>query len=49
MWRHENMFDKKILFISHAEKDSDLVEKFVNLLYDIGISKNRYFAVPFQN
>ena len=38
------MFDKKSLFISHAEKDSDLVEKFVNLLYDIGISKESIFC-----
>lgn len=31
------MFNKKLLFISHAEKDSKLIEKFVDLLYDMGI------------
>lgn len=33
----KNMCDKKVLFISHAEKDIDIVEKFVDLLYDMGI------------
>lgn len=38
------MFDKKVLFISHAEKDSALVEKFANLLYDIGVPEESIFC-----
>lgn len=38
------MFGKKLLFISHAEKDSELVEKFVDLLYDMGVSEKSMFC-----
>lgn len=38
------MFDKKLLFISHAEKDSILIEKFVDLLYDMGIPEESMFC-----
>lgn len=38
------MFNKKLLFISHAEKDSILIEKFVDLLYDIGIPEKSMFC-----
>lgn len=38
------MFSKKLLFISHAEKDSKLVEKFVDMLYDMGISEKSMFC-----
>ena len=30
---------RKILFISHSEKDQDIVSKFVELLFDIGLKK----------
>ncbi|MGN0346391.1 MAG: hypothetical protein ACI4DU_03815, partial [Lachnospiraceae bacterium] len=35
---------EKRLFISHAEEDGDMVEKFVDLLYDMGISKKYMFC-----
>ena len=38
------MFSKKLLFISHAEKDSELVEKFVDLLYDMGVPEKSMFC-----
>lgn len=38
------MFNKKRLFISHAEKDSKLIEKFVDLLYDMGVSEKSMFC-----
>lgn len=38
------MFNKKLLFISHAEKDSRLIEKFVDLLYDIGVPEKFMFC-----
>lgn len=38
------MFNKKLLFISHAEKDSKLIEKFVDLLYDMGIPETFMFC-----
>lgn len=38
------MFNKKRLFISHAEKDSKLIEKFVDLLYDIGVPEKSMFC-----
>lgn len=38
------MFNKKFLFISHAEKDSKMVEKFVDLLYDMGIPEKFMFC-----
>lgn len=38
------MFNKKLLFISHAEKDSILIEKFVDLLYDMGIPEKSMFC-----
>lgn len=38
------MFDKKILFISHAEKDNMMVEKFVDLLYDMGVPEKAMFC-----
>mgnify|MGYP004468209423 CR=1 FL=1 len=31
------MSGKELLFISHAEKDVQIVELFVDLLYDIGV------------
>lgn len=40
----ENMFSEKFLFISHAEKDSQMVEKFVDLLYDMGIPEKSMFC-----
>lgn len=38
------MFNKKLLFISHAEKDSKLIENFVDLLYDIGVPEKYMFC-----
>ena len=38
------MFNKKLLFISHAEKDSKIVEKFVDLLYDMGVPAKSMFC-----
>ena len=38
------MFGKKLLFISHAEKDSKMVEKFVDLLYDMGVPEKSMFC-----
>lgn len=38
------MFNKKLLFISHAEEDSELIEKFVDLLYDMGIPEKSMFC-----
>ena len=38
------MFNKKLLFISHAENDSKLIEKFVDLLYDMGIPEKSMFC-----
>lgn len=38
------MSDKKVLFISHAEKDTEMVEKFVDLLYDIGVPEESIFC-----
>lgn len=38
------MLNKKLLFISHAEKDSVLVEKFVDLLYDMGVPEDSMFC-----
>ena len=38
------MSEKKMLFISHAEKDSAMVERFVDLLYDIGIPEESMFC-----
>ena len=38
------MFNKKLLFISHAEKDSKVVEKFVDLLYDMGVPEKSMFC-----
>lgn len=38
------MFNKKLLFISHAERDSKFIEKFVDLLYDIGIPEKSMFC-----
>lgn len=38
------MFNKKILFISHAEKDSIIIEKFVDLLYDMGVPEKAMFC-----
>lgn len=35
---------KKLLFISHAEKDSKMVEKFVDLLYDMGVPEKSMFC-----
>lgn len=35
---------KKMLFISHAEKDCEIVERFVDLLYDMGISEKYMFC-----
>lgn len=40
----KKMFNKKLLFISHAEKDSELIEKFVDLLYDMGIPEKSMFC-----
>lgn len=44
IWRDEKMFNEKLLFISHAERDSILIEKFVDLLYDIGIPEKSMFC-----
>lgn len=41
---NEKMSNKKLLFISHAEKDNNLVEKFVDLLYDIGVPEESMFC-----
>lgn len=38
------MSDKKMLFISHAEKDCEIVESFVDLLYNMGISGEYMFC-----
>ena len=38
------MSDQKILFISHSEKDSATVEKFVDLLLDIGVPEESVFC-----
>lgn len=38
------MSNKKLLFISHAEKDSKLIENFVDLLYDMGIPEKSMFC-----
>ncbi len=38
------MVEKRMLFISHAEKDSAMVERFVDLLYDIGIPEESMFC-----
>lgn len=38
------MSNEKLLFISHAEKDSVLVEKFVDLLYDMGVPEYSMFC-----
>lgn len=38
------MLDEKSLFISHAEKDSKFIEKFIDLLYDIGIPEKNIFC-----
>ena len=38
------MLNKKLLFISHAEKDSVLVEKFIDLLYDMGVPEDSMFC-----
>lgn len=40
----EKMFSEKLLFISHAEKDSELTEKFVDLLYDMGVPEKDMFC-----
>lgn len=38
------MSDQKKLFISHAEKDISIVEKFVDLLFDMGIPEECVFC-----
>lgn len=38
------MVNKKLLFISHAEKDSEMVGKFVDLLYDMGVPETSMFC-----
>lgn len=38
------MFNKKLIFISHAEKDSEIAEAFVDLLYDMGIAEKFMFC-----
>ncbi len=38
------MFNNPLLFISHAEKDIMMVEKFVDLLYAMGVSEKSMFC-----
>ena len=38
------MSGKKLLFISHAEKDSQIAEAFVDLLYDMGVAETSMFC-----
>lgn len=38
------MFNKKLIFISHSEKDSEMAEAFVDLLYDIGVAEKSMFC-----
>lgn len=38
------MLRKRLLFISHSEKDVNMVEKFVDLLYDIGVPNTCIFC-----
>lgn len=38
------MYNKNFLFISHSEKDSKIVEKFVDLLYDMGVPEKSMFC-----
>lgn len=38
------MVSRKLLFISHAEKDSEMVGKFVDLLYDMGVPEASMFC-----
>lgn len=38
------MEDKKLLFISHSEKDSNIVSDFVDLLYSIGLNEDNMFC-----
>lgn len=38
------MLSKKRLFISHAEKDSEIVQKFVDLLFDMGVPEKSVFC-----
>lgn len=38
------MYKEKFLFISHAEKDSSMIEKFIDLLYHIGIPEKSMFC-----
>ena len=38
------MNNRKFLFISHAEKDNDIVRKLVELLYDIGVPDSSIFC-----
>lgn len=42
------MSGKELLFISHAEKDVQIVELFVDLLYDMGCLKRHCYAAQFQ-
>lgn len=39
-----NRKNRNLLFISHADKDKRIVSKFVDLLYDIGLTKNDMFC-----
>lgn len=39
--------DKKI-FISHSSKDVRYVEKIIDLIVDMGVRENRYFARLYQ-
>lgn len=36
--------NKKLIFISHAEKDTEMVGKFVDLLYDMGVPEASMFC-----
>ena len=38
------MFNKLLLFISHAEKDAIIIEKFVDLVYDMRVPKDKIFC-----
>ena len=38
------MKDKKLIFISHSEKDSKIVSDFVDLLYSIGLNEENMFC-----
>ena len=38
------MFNKIRIFISHAEKDDIIVEKFVDLLLDMGVPQDKIFC-----